>query len=975
MPKRLNVLLVIVSALLLGVLPLRAQPNVDELLRFADDAPFNAAAFGAIRTDSAYIETLDGVIAQVTSALPSDLVPPDLSLSAVLDLVSSQITGSGFNQGLRPLLGDVAAFALGDLGAQIDDTWYNDNDLPLALYLAIRDRNAVNEAVNQFLVQAAGSLTITDTPDGTLYAADLRPAGYFLVRADSLIIALTPDMLPTSGASLNDNPYFQSAVGSLPAESYNIIGYVDVAYLGSVIVGRDSWQPADSRIAQMLIFRSLGVTAGGATILNGTTLTGDVVLSPGNLQPLESFGIDVRGAPEPINPALLNRLPSDSALVWHGTYPLGALDLVDRSISGAVEGLFGAVLDADPVSRATFDALGASLLFYPNAILTNLGGLTFEDYAEWLQGDYLVVMRPNLSYLPRSPGLPFDGGIILEAANPESARERMLRFARELTLMLRAGSLPYHASLIPVQTRIADADAVLLRAQVQNFSDRSVSYIDFAIAADDQVMAIGTLDFVETVLGNANADSSPFDADQGVLLPESRLALYVNPRALTTMALPILGYNFDFDRPRIQVPLLALTLFDSSTASLTFDEAGNTVMRFTLTLAQDQAANAAAATATYEAFAATAQTLFPTATWTPAATPFVRPIGIGETITGSLAAGARDAYTLTLTAGASLVMDMDSTAFDTYLELRDLTGLLIAENDDRGDGTLNSRLRIDLPPGRYAIIARGYSTFDSGAYTLSVQVDAPQVAEGGISLNTPISGSIARGGSATYALTVDAPASFTFDLSSTAFDTVLEIFDAANNRVGYNDDFPGLNTNSRIENLALAAGTYRVVVRSYGNAGGGAFNLLVTAESGGGAGMNTSVLPFAMTATAVVQQATDIAATMSVQLTLAATAAPMTITVGQTVTATLARGQRNLHTFTAAAGDIITIDMEASFDTYLRLLDSTGRMIAENDDRGDGTFNSRILSFSIPAAGTYTISAGSFGDASSGEYTLTLSRG
>jgi hypothetical protein len=67
MPKRLNMLLVIGCALLLGVLPLRAQPSVDELLRFADDAPFNAIMFGAIRTDSAYIETLDGVIAQITS--------------------------------------------------------------------------------------------------------------------------------------------------------------------------------------------------------------------------------------------------------------------------------------------------------------------------------------------------------------------------------------------------------------------------------------------------------------------------------------------------------------------------------------------------------------------------------------------------------------------------------------------------------------------------------------------------------------------------------------------------------------------------------------------------------------------------------------------------------------------------------------------------------------------------------------------
>ncbi|PJF24157.1 MAG: hypothetical protein CUN53_19250, partial [Phototrophicales bacterium] len=183
---------------------------------------------------------------------------------------------------------------------------------------------------NQLLLQATSSVTVTETAAGTLYTADLRPTVYALVRADSLVIAASPDMLPNGGASLSDSPYFQSAVGSLPAEGgYNIIGYVDAAYFGSAIVGSDRRASGDNRVMQMLIFRSLGVVAGGATILDGTTLTGDVVLSPGNLQPLESFGIDVQGAPEPLNPALLGRIPSDSALVWHGTYPLGALDLVD----------------------------------------------------------------------------------------------------------------------------------------------------------------------------------------------------------------------------------------------------------------------------------------------------------------------------------------------------------------------------------------------------------------------------------------------------------------------------------------------------------------------------------------------------------------------------------------------------------------------------------------------------------------------
>jgi hypothetical protein len=1222
MPKRLTLLLVIVSALLLSVLPLRAQPSVAELLRFADDAPFNAVMFGAIRSDSAYIETLDGVIAQVTSAFPPGFIPLGLSVTGLLDMASLQITGSGFSQGLRPLLGDVAAFAVGDLGTQIDSIWYNDDNLQIAFYLAVADRAAADQLVSN-LTRQLGVPTVTARPDGTLYTVGVQPTFYVLVRDDAVILTLSPDMLPNGGASLNDNPYFQSAVGSLPAEGgYNIIGYVDVAYFASALIGSDRWLSGDSRIAQMLIFRSLGVIASGATILDGRTLTGDVVLSPGNLQPLESFGIDVRGAPRPINSALINRIPSDSALVWHGTYPLGAFDLVDRSISSAVEGLFGAVLDADPVSRAAFDSLGATLMFYPNALLTNLGGLTFEDYAEWLQGDYLVVMRPNFSYapFPGPGGLPFDGGIILEAANPESARERMLRFARELTLMLRAGALARNANIIPIQTRIGDADAVILRGQAENFSDRSVSYLDFAIAADDQVMAIGTLDFVETVLGNADADSSPFDADQGVLLPESRLALYVNPRTLSAMALPIFGYNWDFNRPNTQLPLLALTLFDSSTASLTFDEAGNTVMRFTLTLAEDQAANAAAATATYEAFAATATAIweqyippstptpFPsptglppvtgvlnigdtvrgnlavgaqdvylidiasgdeitidmdadfdtvlevrgitdpvviinddrgdgtrnsrifignfvpgrytviarsywssdggpytltvraglldlaptstpfaiiTPTETPTSIPFVTPtpaalaqaIRIGETITGNLVAGGRDAYSLVVPSNAAITIDMEA-GFDTFLELRDSADAVIMINDDRGDGTFNSRITADLSAGTYTIIARAFSTAASGAYTLSVSTGSAAAATptptatpiggssaaGTIAVGETVTGVLAAGARDAYRITVAAGETFTIDMEA-GFDTFLELRDASDAVVASNDDRGDGTFNSRIVVDNPAAGTYTIIARAFASSGSGTYTLRVSA---GAVVPPTATLvptstPSAAGTIAIGETVTgvlaagardayilDIPANTSVVIDLdsaafdtylelldpsdnsmidfnddrgdgtfnsrisidltpgryavvvrgfstsdagaytlrvsggsaaAATPTPTapsaagTIAVGQTVTATLARGQRNQHTFTAAAGEIITIDMEASFDTYLRLLDANGRMIAENDDRGDGTYNSRIRSFSIPAAGTYTISAGSFGDASGGDYTLTLSRG
>jgi len=60
------------------------------------------------------------------------------------------------------------------------------------------------------------------------------------------------------------------------------------------------------------------------------------------------------------------------------------------------------------------------------------------------------------------------------------------------------------------------------------------------------------------------------------------------------------------------------------------------------------------------------------------------------------------------------------------------------------------------------------------------------------------------------------------------------------------------------------------------------------------------------------------------------------------------------------------------FDTYLRLEDNKGKVLAENDDISPGlNTNSRLL-FSAPAAGTYRIVATSFEQRGQGAYTLTL---
>jgi tetratricopeptide (TPR) repeat protein len=74
-----------------------------------------------------------------------------------------------------------------------------------------------------------------------------------------------------------------------------------------------------------------------------------------------------------------------------------------------------------------------------------------------------------------------------------------------------------------------------------------------------------------------------------------------------------------------------------------------------------------------------------------------------------------------LQAGKEYVIDMTSSAFDTYLKLLDPKGNLVAENDDIAANNRNSRI-IYTPKesGTYRIVATSFEERGRGAYTLTI---------------------------------------------------------------------------------------------------------------------------------------------------------------------------------------------------------------------------------------------------------------
>ncbi len=109
---------------------------------------------------------------------------------------------------------------------------------------------------------------------------------------------------------------------------------------------------------------------------------------------------------------------------------------------------------------------------------------------------------------------------------------------------------------------------------------------------------------------------------------------------------------------------------------------------------------------------------------------------LGRSVSGRLESGDRplagsgefsDAYVVDGRAGQTLVVEMESSDFDTYLLVRGPDGESF-DNDDAEGSSRRSRLEVPMRDGRYRVIATSYRTGETGAYTLAARPAAGRVA-------------------------------------------------------------------------------------------------------------------------------------------------------------------------------------------------------------------------------------------------------
>ena len=327
-------------------------------------------------------------------------------------------------------------------------------------------------------------------------------------------------------------------------------------------------------------------------------------------------------------------------------------------------------------------------------------------------------------------------------------------------------------------------------------------------------------------------------------------------------------------------------------------------------------------------------------------------------------------YTFTLARNGEVIISLSSDV-DTYLYLREgsaVSGDSLYSNDDFLSGSFDSQIVADLETGTYTVEATTYAKFAVGSFTLSVGglateplavtactpmvLTLPATAVAGTWVADCQSAASERGYARYYTFTLAQHSDVTIDLASTE-DSYLYLREgnaSSGEFLQENDDIESSDSNSRIAET-LTIGTYTIEATTYNEDTTGSFTLSVTAQvtqTPVATGCDPAALTFP--ATGVSGSWTD-----------------------DCQSDVSGRGYARYYSFTITEETEVTIDLSSSVDTYLYVREgsgSTGEFLYENDDAEDGNTDSRIVEM-LPA-GTFTIEATTYNQATTGSFTLSV---
>ncbi len=306
---------------------------------------------------------------------------------------------------------------------------------------------------------------------------------------------------------------------------------------------------------------------------------------------------------------------------------------------------------------------------------------------------------------------------------------------------------------------------------------------------------------------------------------------------------------------------------------------------------------------------------------------------VGETRKGLLNAGRTHLWTFTGKAGQIVNLLLASSEFDTFLELRDSTGTILAENDDY-EGSTDSVLDrfVLLADDTYTVVVRGLSDTIGGNYEIALDTIAVPTGGGDLEIGSPTEAVLLPGYVDNWFFEGEADSFVTIRATSLQLDTYLELYDADGNLLVEDDDSGGSLDAALIQIPLTDTGQYQIALRS--------------------------------------STETDVSGVYEITLQIGEDVAPSDqLTSGEIQAAILEAGEQHSWTIEATVGDFITIEMNSdTLDTHLSLFDEEGTLLTLNDDY-NGT-QAAIVNHIIQEDGIYRIVARAYSADEDGDYTI-----
>ena len=488
MRKTLTLMVMMLVTALLVFAPVAA---IAEDAPFANEMPANTMVYASVRTDDEYLDLLDSIFMRFADALApviamsGEEVPAELSLRSILDEAFMDEYGADFDAAVRSWLGDYAAIGT------IADADGNNQAL---VAVEITDKDAAIAFFSQANDDVA-SYEVTEENGLTIYYDGY--SSYTAFSDDTMYVATNYDLLPITAldGTLAGSASFIDALAALPADDYNLVGYIDGAAISAAENAAEMFGAPDLSS----ITSEGGVVAFGATIAEGRVLIADAVSIGGDTS--------LYGALDnPIDPAFSQFIPSTASMVIHGS---NFADILMTALEASGE---------DPAQFAS---------------ISQMFQLDFEtEFLPLFEGDYaLFADISGLDPLAMADSTGIDpstiqAGLVIETTNAENAQS--LISGLNMLLMLMANET----------VTVTPGEVAGVQAQIITVSDPSLSTpLEVVIAANENVIVVATRAAAETALtGTGGLDSSAtYQEASGYFLADPSVVAYLDQTGFSSI--------------------------------------------------------------------------------------------------------------------------------------------------------------------------------------------------------------------------------------------------------------------------------------------------------------------------------------------------------------------------------------------------------------------------------------------------------